>query len=291
MTTRRSFLQQTALLGVGALISPACFSMKKPFNQIGIQLYTLREEIEANVKKVIVHLGKSGYNDVETYGYSTENKYWGLDPRSFKMLLEDNGLVSSSGHYDLEQLIKTGKYDTLKSHLEAANILGQKNIVLPYLAPELRSSSDQYKEIANKLNKASEVCKSAGVTLSYHNHDFEFEKLADGTTGFDVLLKNTDPAFKFEMDIYWVVRAGQDPISLFKKYPGRFSMWHVKDMSKNNPEMETEIGKGTINFKDIFDHAKLAGAERFFVEQENNYVPDPFGSVAQSADYVKRKLM
>lgn len=290
MITRRSFIQQTALIGAGAMVSPA-FASARPFKKIGLQLYSLRDDIAKDVKGVIVKVAKDGYGDVETFDYTTVKKYWGLAPKEFSALLKDNGLVSTSGHYGMEQLIKTGKYDDLKTYLEAANIVGQKNIVLPHLAPALRSTSDQYKEIANKLNKAAVVCKSAGVNLSYHNHNFEFDKLPDGMIGYDILLKNTDPSFKFEMDLYWVVRAGHDPISLFHKYPGKFVMWHVKDMSKNNPALQTEVGNGRINFKEIFANAKLAGVERFFMEQEDNYVPDTFGSVAKSAAYIRKELM
>lgn len=290
MINRRDFIKQSALISAGALIAPK-FVLAKPFNKIGLQLYTLRDEIVKDVKGVIGKVAKCGYGDVETYDYNRKTKFWGLSASDFSKLLKDNGLVSTSGHYGMEQLITTGKYDDIKFYLEGANIVGQKYIVLPHLAPELVKTSDQYKGIADKLNKAAEVCKSAGVHLSYHNHNFEFDKLPDGQLGYDILLKNTDPSFKFEMDLYWVVRAGHDPVQLFSQHPGRFVMWHVKDMSRNNPDMQTEVGKGKINFENIFAHAKQAGVERFFMEQENNYHPDIFGSIAQSEAYIKQNLM
>lgn len=291
MINRRNFIQQSALLSAGLLIAPP-FASAKTFKKTGLQLYTLRSEIVKDVKGVIKKIAADGYNDVETYDYSVKNKFWGLDPKEFGTLLKDNDIESSSGHYGMEMLITSGKYDDLKTYIEAANIVGQKYIVLPHLAPALRASSDQYKDIADKINKAAEMCKGAGLNFSYHNHDFEFDKLPDGLVGYDILLKNTDSKLvKFEMDLYWAVRGGRNPIDLFHEYPGRFVMVHIKDMSKNDPKLETEIGKGTINFKEILANAKLAGITAFFMEQENNYSPDVFGSVAESALYIKKELM
>ncbi|RYD69534.1 MAG: sugar phosphate isomerase/epimerase, partial [Sphingobacteriales bacterium] len=126
----------------------------------------------------------------------------------------------------------------------------------------------------------------AGIQMAYHNHDFEFKDF-DGKTGFDILLAETDPGLvKIEMDIYWVVRGGADPVDLFKKHPGRFPLWHVKDMDKTDPGRNTEVGTGKIDFKKIFAHAKLAGLDFPFVEQEN-FTIDPYESIAKSAAYLK----
>jgi len=291
MTTRRSFIQQASLLGAGALLSPSLASAK-PFKKIGIQLYSLRQVINKDVSGVITKVAQYGYKDVETYSYSLKNKYFGLEPKAFSALLKNHGLVSSSGHYGMDQLLKDGNYDELKTYIDAAGTIGSTYVTMPYMNADVRSTSDQYKSIADKMNKAGEMCKAAGLKFAYHNHDFEFDKLSDGSVGYDILLKNTDPALvNFELDLYWAVRAGRDPLTLFAEHPGRFVMWHVKDMKKGDPKMQTEVGNGSINFSKIFAAAKQSGVKSFFMEQEDNYVPDLFGSVAQSARYIKRNLM
>ncbi|MHC2991376.1 hypothetical protein OB13_07200 [Pontibacter sp. HJ8] len=319
MKNRRSFLQQLGLLSAGVVLTPAmisCSSSDQPtdgtttvgdatadttttttaasavIDTIGIQLYSLREVISSDVNGVIGKVAKAGYQDVETYGYSKDRGFWGLEPKAFRELLNTNGLISSSGHYDFGQYMATGNTDAVKTYIEAGKEVGQDYITVPYLGEEVRGSADAYKAIAEKLNKAGELCKASNLKLAYHNHDFEFKQFGD-TTGYDILLKETDPSLvSFEADLYWFVRGGRVPVDYFKQHAGRFVMWHVKDMDKNSPELNTEIGSGSINYKEIFDQAKLSGVERVFVEQENFAASmDPFQSIAQSYDYVKNTLM
>ncbi len=140
------------------------------------------------------------------------------------------------------------------------------------------------------MNKAGEIVKKANLQLAYHNHDFEFADF-NGEHGYDILLNNTDSdLLKMEMDLYWAVRAGYDPIALFKSNPGRFHLWHVKDMSKTDKTQNTEICNGVLDFKTIFKSAKLAGVKHFIVEQETNYVPDYIGSITTSNKEVKKLL-
>ena len=128
------------------------------------------------------------------------------------------------------------------------------------------------------------------MTLGYHNHHYEWDKV-DGTTFYDTILNETDPAaVKMEMDLYYVVRAGQDPVSIMKAHPGRFFAFHIKDMDKNNPLLNTEVGKGSIDFKRIMDNATLGGVKHFYVEQENFANIDPYVSITQSCSYVKDVL-
>lgn len=289
MTSRRVFLQQAGLLSAGLMIAPSLL-YAKPTSPVGLQLYSLREYIGKDVKGVIKKVAKAGYKEVETYGYSRQNKFWGMEPKAFVQLLRSNGLSSPSGHYGFDAYISEGKTDDLKSYIEAAKALGQKYVVVPYLGASLRQNASDYQRVAEKLNKAAEECKKAKLQLAYHNHDFEFEQHGD-TTGLNILLKETDPELvKFELDLYWVVRAGKDPVELFKQNPGRFVMWHVKDMDKNDPKLNTEIGTGSVDFKTIFDHAKLAGVQHIIVEQENFKI-DPYKSINQSIDYVQKDLL
>jgi len=289
MTTRRKFLTQAGLISAGILIAPKLLSAKTS-KIVGLQLYSLRDQLPKDVTGCITKVATAGYKEVETFGYSVEHGFWGLDAKAFGALLKSNGLVSPSGHYGLNQLFVQGKTDDLKSYIEAANIIGQTYVIVPSIDGNVLKSESDFKKVAETLNKAAEICKASGLQLGYHNHNFEW-KPVDGTTFYDVILKETDPALvHMEMDIYWVVRAGQDPIKLFEQHPGRFALCHLKDMDKTNSKLNTEIGKGSIDFKTIMSKAKLAGLKHFIVEQENYINIDPFVSIAESAEYVKNVL-
>jgi len=259
---------------------------------IGIQLYTLRDLLPNDVKGVIPKVAQAGYQDVETYGYSTETGYWGLQPQAFKDLLTANNLVSSSGHYDFNQYMKDGNLEIVKRYIEAGNTVGHTYLTVPYLSEDLRDSLDDYKVIAERVNKAAELCQQGNLKLAYHNHDFEFKQY-EGGTGFDILLKETDPALvKFEADLFWMAKAGKDLGEMFRQNQGRFVMWHVKDMDKNDPDLNTEVGSGSMDYKQIFSQAELSGVTHIFIEQENFAAgTDPFQSIRQSRDYVKNTLL
>ena len=289
MNSRRTFLKQAGIAAAGALIIPS-YACSAPNKIIGLQLYSLRLQLPKDVKGTIEKVAQAGYKEVETYGYSVKDKFWGLDPKSFKSLLKDNGLTAPSGHYGMDKFITDGNQDELKSYIEAAKIIDSEFITVPYLGDSLRKTPDDYKKVAARLNEAATLCKASGLKLAYHNHNFEFEKHGD-VTGYEIMLKETDPKLvQFELDLYWVVRSGNDPAKLFAEHPGRFPMWHVKDMDKANNTINTEVGSGTINFKDIYSHAKEAGLKHFIVEQEN-FSLDPYVSIKQSADYIKKNIL
>jgi sugar phosphate isomerase/epimerase len=292
MIKRRNFLQQAGLISAGLIIAPSCVLSEttKSKKKLGLQLYTLREVIGKDLKGVISKVAAAGYQEVETYGFSKENGFWGLKPKEFKQLLGDNGLTAPSGHYGFDDYLQ-GKEDILDAYIEAATGLGQEYITVPYLGEPLRRSADDYKKIAAKLNVAAEKIKKANLQLAYHNHDFEFVS-HNGTSGYDIFIKETDPSLlKFEIDLYWAARAKQDINALFSQNKGRFVMWHVKDMDKTKPELNTEVGSGSINYKEIFALAKTAGVKHYFVEQENFTSIDPFVSIGKSADYVTKNLL
>ncbi|MCZ4224607.1 sugar phosphate isomerase/epimerase family protein [Pedobacter rhodius] len=258
---------------------------------VGLQLYSLREDLPKDVKGVLEKVGKAGFKEVETYGFSIKDQFWGLTPAEFKQVLDANGLKAVSGHYGLGSYLVDDNTDELKAAIAAAKVLGSEYVTIPWLSPDLRKTAEDYKKLVIKINKAGQMCKDAGIRLAYHNHDFEFEKHGD-TTGYEILLKGTDKSLvDFELDLYWVVRSGKDPIALFKENPGRFTMWHVKDMDKTKKEWNTEVGQGSINFKSIFAAAKLSGMKHFFVEHETNYKPNPIESVKISCDYIKKELI
>jgi sugar phosphate isomerase/epimerase len=289
MTTRREFLTQAGLISAGLMIAPGLLSAKGT-NVVGLQLYSLRDQLPKDVKGVIAKVAAAGYKEVETFGYSKQNGFWGLDAKAFSSLLKANGLTTPSGHFGMDEYFVHGKTTDLESYIEAANATGMKYVVVPSINGEVLKSADQFKQVAEKLNKAAEMCKKSGLQLGYHNHNFEWKPI-DGTTFYDTILKETDPKLvHMEMDIFWVVRAGQDPVKLFRQHPGRFALCHIKDRDKKQTDLNTEIGKGSIDFKTILSHAKLAGLKHFIVEQENYINIDPFVSIAESAAYVKNTL-
>ncbi|AZI27887.1 sugar phosphate isomerase/epimerase [Pedobacter sp. G11] len=272
------------------LLAPsfACIAQKKA---VGLQLYSLRVDLPKDLKGTIEKVGKAGFSQVETYGFSIKDQFWGLTPIEFKKLLAANGLTAVSNHFSLGSYLSDGNTSELKASIAAAKVLGSKYVTIPYLDQSIRKTAADYKKIAAKINVAAKMCKDAGLRLAYHNHDFEFEKFGE-TTGYQILLNETDKNLvDFELDLYWVARSGNDPLKLFKQNPGRFTMWHVKDMDKTNPELNAEVGTGSIDWKPIFAAAKLSGMKYFFVEHETNYKPNPIESVAASCDYIKKNIL
>ena len=276
------------MISAGILLNPMGL-LSKPKEKVGIQLYSLRSQLVKDLEGTLAKVAKIGFAEVETYGYSKKGGFWGLSIEKFKDLLKKYDLKTPSGHYDFNSYLQTGKEDDLNAYIEAAKETGQKYITVPSLGAPYRGSIDGFKQVAEKLNKASVLIKKADLQLAYHNHAFEFEDF-NGKTGYDVLISETDPAnLKFELDIYWAVRGGKDPITLFKQNPQRYVMWHVKDMSKKDTSF-TEVGTGRIDYKKIFAEAKVAGVKHYFVEQDVIKI-DPFESVKQSYQYIKNTLL
>ncbi|HXD78817.1 MAG TPA: sugar phosphate isomerase/epimerase [Puia sp.] len=296
MPTRRNFLQQAGLLSTGLFIKPSPLFATRPL--IGLQLYTVRNQIGKDPDGTLAKVAGIGYNSVELMGYGN-GKYFGLTPAQLAGMLKKYKLVSPSGHYMMMNYFMKDDVSDLKDNIAAAATLGHKYIVVPFLTDNMRTSLDDYKKLAAKFNAAATEAKKSGLKLAYHNHDFEFKDWGGGQTGFDVLLKETDPSLVFfEMDMYWVVRAGHDPIRLIKENPGRFRMWHIKDMTQKEPASYTvdgkqyfaEVGAGIIDFKNIFRYKKLSGMEYFFVEQDQTSEP-VFDAIAKSYHYVRTNLV
>jgi len=279
-TTRRRFIQQTGLLSAGLLLSTEeYFKLNK---NVGVQLYTLREQVFKDPKGTIQKVAGIGFKELESFGY-TNGKYFGLTAKEYADVLSQNNLTHPSGHYGLANI------PTWDKAIEDAVTTGQKFMVIAYLVENDRKTIDDYKKHAATFNTAGEKCKKAGIQFAYHNHDFEFIDM-NGQTGFDVLLKETDASLvKFEMDIYWVAKANYDPIALFKKHGGRFPLWHVKDMDKTEKKSFTEVGNGVINFKKVFECAKKSGMQHFFVEQDIS--ADPLASIQKSYQYIQSSLI
>jgi len=289
MQSRRRFLKNTSLVSAGILLSSCEFGATS--KKAGIQLYSLRDIIGKDVKGTIAAVSAAGYKEVEMYGLSADQQFFGWKVKEFAALLQQHQLTSPSGHYAPEKfLYENGSGDEVKQLCDIARGMGHRYIVIPWLEEEKRKTIDQYKQLAELMSKAAVICKAEGIELAYHNHDFEFADI-NGQKGYDILLKETDPdMLKMELDLYWVVKAGYDPVEIFKAYPGRFPMLHVKDMDKEDNTKNTEVGNGSINFKKIFEHASNAGVKHYYVEQENNYQPDILGSINSSSSFLRKKL-
>lgn len=290
MISRRNFIVTTGLAATAVLASPS-FALSMNKKEIGLQLYTLREELSKDVKGTLEKVAKSGYATVETYGFSIKDQFWGLTPQQLKKILDDNGLKAVSGHYNLGSFLYDGNTTELIAAIEAAKVLKNEFLTVPWVDEPFRRNIEDYKKIASRLNEAAKMCKKAGLKLAYHNHDFEFQK-HDGAIGFDILLKETDKDLVyFELDLYWVIHSGNDPLKLFKENSGRFKMWHVKDKDRKNGDLNTEVGSGTIDFKPFFAAAKQSGMIHFFVEQENNFASNSFESIKSSCDFISKNLI
>lgn len=290
MTTRRNFIKQTGTAAAGAWLLPS-FIKSNSTKKIGIQLWTVRDVIGKDVKGTIEQIAADGYKQVEIFLYSDDHKLWGMTSKEFRKLIDDNGLTSPSGHYMFGSYFEDGNLDMVNLSIDVAHDLGSEYITVPSIDDKFKNTLDACKATAEKFNKLGEICNKAGLKLAYHNHNIEFKQFGD-TYGYEVWLKNTDPALiNFEMDIYWLVRAGKDPVTLFKQFPHRFHMWHVKDMDKTNPDDNANVGDGSIDFKKIFGNAHLSGMKYFFVEQENNYQPDVMGAAKADATYIRKNLL
>jgi sugar phosphate isomerase/epimerase len=292
MTTRRSFIKTTTIASAAVLIRPSFANFNHSY--IGLQLYTVRDAMQKDPAAALTKVAQIGYNSVE--GTYAGGQFYGMDAKAFVALLKQNNLIMPSCHYRLGEDKDNGK-DMVGTILhgwdkavEDAKAIGCKYMVCAWLSPTERGNIDHYKMLAGYLNKAGETSKKAGIQLCYHNHDFEFIKDNDQLP-YDILLNNTDKDLvKFEIDLYWLTKAGQDPVALINAHAGRFPQWHIKDMDNTPEHSFTEVGNGTIDFKNIFKYADKAGLKYFFVEQDKT-PGDPFDSITKSIAYIKKNLI
>ncbi|GIV35819.1 MAG: sugar phosphate isomerase [Cyclobacteriaceae bacterium] len=253
---------------------------------VGLQLYTLRDVIFKDLKGTLQKVAAFGYTEVETFSYS-DGKIFGQPFASFVAITRDLGLKITSGHYltGFNQNTSGTLRNGWEQAVADAKLAGQEYMVIAFLFEGERQKLDDYKRLCEELNRAGEVCRTHGIKLGYHNHAFEFETL-EGQVPYDVMLAELDPELVcMEMDLYWVVRAGKKPADYFKKYPGRFELWHVKDMHKEDENRNADLGQGRINFPEIFGLAKQAGMKRFYVEQET-YEVSSLASAENNYKYI-----
>jgi sugar phosphate isomerase/epimerase len=291
---RRSFLKTSVAATAGASLAglPLISCANQPLagtKKYGLQLYTVRNDVAKNLAGTLDYIAKAGYTQIELYGFDGKG-FFGKTPKEFKAMFDGLKLTSPSGHYNFGQILTDGNLDLWKKTIEAANIMGNEYATIPWLDANQRGA-DSFPKLLELVNKAAELTKAAGMKLAYHNHDFEFKKLDNGKSFLQSLLEGTDPSMvDFELDLYWVAYANEDPLAWFNKYPGRFTMWHVKDLTTNKEgkKESTQVGDGTIDFSKIFEHKKHAGLKYAFVEQEAYTMPEE-ECIKRSIDYIKKK--
>jgi sugar phosphate isomerase/epimerase len=292
MTTRRAFARQVSLLASGVALAPAVLA--QPRYRMGLQLFTIRDALRRDVAGTLKSIAALGYQEVETYGFDPGAiGYYGLPAREFAQLLREHDITSPSGHYDLNKFV-TASVDDLNRYIdrcaEGARALGQSYVTWPVVDAPHRTI-ETFKVIAERLNGIGERLARAGLQVAYHNHGYEFVE-QEGQLPYDIILKSTDPKLvRLQVDLYWLAHDSKQPAHYwFKRAPGRFVMWHVKDMHKVSRDY-TELGNGTIDYTTIWPDIALAGMKHFFVEQGGNYAQDSMRSIADCAEYVKRFLL
>ena len=253
----------------------------------GLALYTVRDDMSKNAVETLKAVADAGYAYVEAAGYN-DGKFYGMEPQDFKKTLKKVGLEPVSTHQGFETL------DNIDQMIADVKAAGFKYFVSP--VPPMghfksedgkMSMSDDLEFLTELLNTVGKKCKAAGLELLYHNHDFEFVKNSKGVVPIEYFLENTDPGtVNFEMDLYWVTRAGADPVAYFEKYPGRFKLWHVKDMDEEGKF--APVGTGKIDFSRILNEKDKSGMIYYYVEQDNTWDKKPMEVIKTSHEGLKK---
>ena len=284
---RKEFLRLSGGLAMAGLASKSVLASfagdeaAKKIKTFGLQLWTVRGDLAKDPKEVLKQVASFGYKHVESFE-GAQGMFWGMKNTEFKKYITDQGLNMYSSHFG-----NTGDFE--KKVADASEI-GMKYLTLAYEGPG--KTIDDYKKMAEDFNHKGELCKKSGLRFAFHNHDFSF-RLLEGQYAQDVLINNTDPSLvDFEMDMYWVVAAGQDIETWLKKYKNRFRLCHVKDRSKtpgtDNGKNSVDLGTGNINYPKILKTARANGVQYFIVEQEFFEGTTPMKAAETDAGYMKK---
>ena len=285
--------RRTFMTTMGAALLAMRRAIAASIPRVGMQLYTVRTELEKDFDATLAKVAAIGYKEVEFAGYYNHT------PQEVRDTLKRHALAAPSAHVDYGSL--TG--DKWAKAIENAHTIGHTYLVNAWVDESIRKEPDAWKHIAETYNQAAAVSKKAGIQFAYHNHNFEFapRKDAGGKLPYDILLESCDPALvKMELDLCWISAAGKDPLEYFRRYPGRFPLVHVKGLKKVPastgddpvpidrvlPDI-TEVGHDdVIDWKRIFAQSRAAGIRHYFVEHD---VPkDPFASLKASYEYVSQ---
>lgn len=263
---RREFLTLLGAAAVGAASGcTVAATPRRKLDRIGLQLYTVRDQMQADLPGTLARVAAAGYKEVEFAGY------FGRSPAEIRDLLARNSLTSPSTHIPI-QMMRSEWQKTL----DFARQVGHQWLVIPWLPDEERGNLASWKRIAAELNTGGRAARDAGLRVGYHNHDFELQPIAGSPSAIplEVLITETDPALvDFELDLYWLTKGGADAVNYFNRFGKRFPLVHVKD-SRGAPEhVMTEVGTGSIDFRRIFAEGDKAGIRHYFVEHDNPVNP------------------
>jgi sugar phosphate isomerase/epimerase len=273
---RKEFLFQTGTLAIGSVLLPSFTISQKGAKNIGLQLYTFRKQMMDDAIGTLKQIAAIGVKQIET-ARSDKGHYYGLTPKQMKQVCADLGMTLRSGHAHIDK-------DWNKTLDEAAES-GQEYLICSTM-PTSGQSVSNYKKVADAFNKAGEDCKSRGIKFGYHNHEYEFET-EGGEVLYDVLLNNTDAKLvHMELDLGWVLIGGKKPLDYFKQYPGRFPLWHLKDMDLVKKH-SVEFGKGGLDITAMLKHGQQSGLKYFFIEQEE-YSSTPMESMKHNMRFLKK---
>jgi len=272
---RRDLLRWSAGAALAAALPlPRCASGRR-LDRIGLQLYTVRAAMARDVEGTLARVAEIGYREVEFAGYFDRT------PAAVNAALANAGLDAPATHVPYESLA-----DGWDQVLATAAAIGHGTVLVAWIPREARPDLDGWKRVAELFNRAGERARTAGLRFGYHNHDYEFAPVA-GETPYDVLLGATDPALvTFEMDLYWTVKGGRDPLAYFAAHPGRFELVHVKDSAGPPDHRMVDLGGGTIDFAAILARSVQAGIRHYFVEHDQPR--DPFAFCRDAFVYLRR---
>lgn len=310
--SRREFLRVSAAGAVGvftlsqyackiaakAAVQPAVASVTDPKSfGIALQLYTIRDAMAVDVPGSLKRVSDAGYKYLELAGY-TDGKFYGYEPVEFRKLVNDLGMEILSSHTQVE-----AQGITLENAAKMAEDhakLGVKYCIQPWVVEEARTTINSYKKMVADWNKVGGIMKEHGIQFGYHNHNFEFATVEGKIPYYDIMLPELDKGLvTMEIDLFWTIKAGQNPVEIFKKYPGRFQLFHMKDMyTKEAPYYTTvgeddfaPVGEGVINFKEILAAKDIAGMKYMVVEQDLSKDGKPFEDIKTSITNLTTKIL
>ena len=255
----------------------------------GLALYTVRNAMGDDAKATLKAVANAGYKNIEAAGYA-DGKFYNMSPQDFKSYLQELNLNPISTH---QGSVTLDNADAMMADVKAA---GFEYFVIPVppmglfkynAAKKSMGMTGGAANLAEILDTLGKKANEAGLKLLYHNHDFEFMKDADGVVTIDYLLENCNPEYvNFQMDLFWVTKAGADPLAYFEKYPGRFKIWHVKDMDQEGKF--APVGKGTIDFASILAQKEKSGMRYYMVEQDRTFTMEPLEAIKVSHEGLKK---
>lgn len=279
---RRTFIKSGAMALAGTISFPKFIlaATKYPKKLVGLQLYSVREEMKNNPLQTLTALAEMGFKYVEHANY-INRKFYGYTAKEFKKILDDLGLKMPSGHTVFTSahwdVVNKQFTDSWKYTVEDAATCGQQFVISPWLEESKRKDADTLKSFMEIFNKNGEICQQSGMKFGYHNHDFEFSQKLGNETVWELMLNYTDPKkVMIQLDMGNMYNGGAEALDIVKKFPGRFESWHVKDeitSSENTHEKyeSTILGKGIVPVKEVLEIASKAGGPNHFIIEQESY--------------------